>query len=98
MKLGVFVVYDSKALSYGTPVFLESAGVALRGLEDAANDPQSPIGKHPADYILWQVAEYDPRTGVVEKLVPFVNLGNASALKKQVKEPVVFQPAASDGK
>ena len=38
---------------------------AIRFIEDAVNNPQSPISKHPEDYRLDKIFEMDMRTGEV---------------------------------
>ncbi|WNK15024.1 MAG: nonstructural protein [Microvirus sp.] len=63
-NLLVFTVFDSKAGFYKSPFILRSKGEALRAFQDIANDVQSDIGKHPEDFILYLIAEYDELTGV----------------------------------
>lgn len=63
MKLSVFAIYDTKALVYGTPFFMDSPGRAVRAFSDLANDRQSAINKHPSDYMLWEIAIFDDNTG-----------------------------------
>lgn len=96
MKLRMYSVYDSKALVYGQPMFISSVGSAIRAFTDLCNDPQSIVCKHPTDFVLYEVGEYDDSTGVVFAKSPFVNLGLASDFKKVVKEPVIYNPAASE--
>ena len=62
MKI-VFAVNDNAAQEYGMPIFLRHRNEALRAFRDEVNNPESPIGKHPTDYELWQLAEYDEETG-----------------------------------
>lgn len=93
-----FAVYDSKSLLYGSPMFINSTGAAVRSFSDVANNPDSLVCKHPTDFVLFQIGEYDDEKGVLTALVPFVNLGLASDFKKVTKAPVVYQPAASEMK
>lgn len=76
MKLKIFSVYDSKALAYGVPFFMPSVGSAVRAFSDLANDPQSMVNRHPTDYVLYEVGEFDDTVGGVVSVQPFVNLGN----------------------
>lgn len=55
----VFTVYDSKAKAYMSPFFDQSHGAAIRAFSDAAKNPQSAIGRHPEDYTLFYLGEYD---------------------------------------
>lgn len=96
MKLKMYSVYDSKALVYGQPMFISAVGSALRSFADLCNDPQSLVCKHPTDFVLFEIGEYDDSTGVVTPTMPFVNLGMASDFKRVVKAPVVYEPAASE--
>lgn len=96
MKLKAFCVYDSKSLSYGAPMFINSVGAALRSFGDVANDESSVICKYASDFVLYEIGEFDDDTGKLVGWDPFVNLGNASEFKRV--RPVVFQPAAGDGK
>ncbi len=38
---------------------------AIRMLEDTVEDKNTPIGKHPEDYTLYQILEIDMRTGEI---------------------------------
>ena len=55
----IFSVFDSKAELYLTPFFMKTKGEAVRGFEDVANDKNSAIGRHPEDYTLFELGEYD---------------------------------------
>lgn len=59
MKLFVVAIRDSAAVAFGIPQFCGSRGTALRSFTDACNDPQSAINKHPEDYELYCLGEYD---------------------------------------
>jgi len=69
-KIQMFTIYDKKAVAYNTPFYYLQKGQAIRAFEDAINDPQSPFAKHPEDYCLFQVGEWNDTTGVV---TPFPN-------------------------
>lgn len=62
-KIKVFSVWDKKALAYMNPFYYLQTGQAIRGFSDAVNDPQSPFFKHPEDFTLFQVGEWDDRDG-----------------------------------
>lgn len=99
MNLGIFCVYDSKGLRYGSPMFVPSKGEAIRGFSDVANDGKSVISNHPSDFVLYLVGEFDDQTGVVSAYSPLVNLGNASEFKKPVVSgvPVDLKALAEAG-
>lgn len=59
MKHKCFAVFDQKAKAYLTPFFLHNSGMALRAFGDCVNDSQHQFGKHPEDYVLFEVATFD---------------------------------------
>lgn len=59
MKTIVVVIRDSAANAYGIPQFCAARGTALRGFVDEVNRPDSPLAKHPDDYELFLLGEYD---------------------------------------
>lgn len=76
-KLKVFAVYDSAVKAYMAPMFLQSKGQALRSWRDAVNDTTTQFSKHPSDFTLMELAEYDEETGRFENLTAPVSLGTA---------------------
>lgn len=78
----IYTVYDSKAEYYLQPIFMNTKGEALRVFADWANDKSTTIGKHPEDYILYEIAEYDNKSGEVKSLV-HTALGKAIEFVKE---------------
>lgn len=83
MNLLVFSIFDSKMARYSTPFFDEREASAIRNFSDWVNDGSNPgnmLFKHPEDFSLFFVGEFDRDSG---ELVPFTpkNLVTASALK-----------------
>lgn len=66
MKTCVYSVFDSKAAVYGVPFFMPKDAMAVRAFTDLANDPNSTVAKHPEDYTLFKIGEYDDQLGSVE--------------------------------
>lgn len=81
MNLHIFAIYDLVAQTYGQPFFLNHAGQALRSFEDLANDPNSNISKHPADYRLFKLGTYNLETGKLTPLDHPELLANAGDFK-----------------
>lgn len=81
MTLKIFAIYDSKAEAYNQPFFMGTKGQALRAFTDEINNSQSMISKHPADYTLMEIGEYDDSTGQLSPLPAKINLGTAIELK-----------------
>lgn len=62
-KRSVYAIHDAKAKDYGTPVFSENDATAFRSFGDWLKDPAQYIGKHPEDFDLFCLGEYDSSTG-----------------------------------
>lgn len=69
-KLIVLSVRDRAADVFGRPFFAPSIGSAIRSFSDYINDTkeQSEMQKHPEDFDLYHLAEFDDETGVFECL------------------------------
>lgn len=89
-KLKVFVVYDSKVGAYMQPFFCRSVGEALRSWESVCNDGKSMMSTHPADFALFEVAEYDEATGRFGQHEALRALGTALEVKKQPEAVLPF--------
>lgn len=63
MILNAYTIYDRKALQYHSPFFAVADGAALRSFMDLANDPQTTVGRHPGDYVLYRCGTYDDSSG-----------------------------------
>lgn len=58
-------IHDTKAEAWMTPLFFQANGQAVRSFGDAIRDKNSEMGKHPEDYHLYCLGEFDPQSGVV---------------------------------
>lgn len=66
MKLLMFSVYDSMVEAYMPPFFVRARGEALRLFGDLVNDQSSNVGKHPSDFTLMYIGEWDDGSGRVD--------------------------------
>lgn len=82
MKLKIFTAYDSKVEAYLQPFFMRSTGEAIRAWTELANNSEHLFSKHPADYTLYEIGEYDDTTGHVVPHQAFKNLGTALEFKR----------------
>jgi len=82
MIFKIFSVFDSKAETFNTPMFLAAKGQAIRAFDDQANMEESEIYKHPEDYTLFCLGEYDSDTGKIEPLKTPESLGIAVEFKR----------------
>lgn len=71
----MFAVYDSKSESYTPPFYDHAEGRALRTFADCCNDKDHQFGKHPADYTLFNVGEFDDNLGTInqDKIISVAN-------------------------
>lgn len=74
----VFSVYDSKAEAYLPPFMMTTKGQAIRAFQDAITDGKSQFCKHPQDYTLFEIAEFDDSVGTYVMHIDKKNLGLAS--------------------
>lgn len=79
MLLRAYSVYDRKGLIYHPPFFCVADGVASRMFHDLVNDQQTQIAKHPADYVLFFIGEYDDQKGELRAMVPLAHIIDGSA-------------------
>ena len=70
-------VYDAKAETFAPPVAAVALGEAVRSFEDAVNDPQCPFNKHPEDYTLFHLGEFDDSAAAFHLKEAPVSLGVA---------------------
>lgn len=63
MKKVVCLLRDEVATTFGTPITFESIDFAVRSFGDLLSDGSTLPGKHPADFSLYKIAEYDDVSG-----------------------------------
>lgn len=76
----VYAVHDCKADAYGSPMFLPTKGLALRGFSDACADAASPLAAHPGDYSLYEIGSFDPNSGLLTAVTPTKFVVSASSI------------------
>lgn len=70
MILKCYSVFDKAINSFGRPWYVLARGEAVRTFMDAVGDKESPFNKHPEDYMLFQVGEFDDQKGVFTQEEP----------------------------
>ena len=63
MKL--YSIRDTKMNTYNAPVGSPNVAVITRDLTEIVNNPEHRWSKHASDFELFEVAEYDEKTGVI---------------------------------
>ncbi|WNK12814.1 MAG: nonstructural protein [Microvirus sp.] len=82
MKLNAYTIYDNKALQYHAPFFMAADGQAVRALSDLVSDPNTNIGRHPGDYVLYHCGYYNDSTGFLSAEAPLRHIMDAQSLVK----------------
>lgn len=78
----MYSVFDQKAEAYARPFCAPSRGMAVRSFADEVNREDSDFGKHAEDYFLFELGEFDERTGVLKPHEPLVSLGCAVTYRR----------------
>lgn len=71
----IFTVFDTKIETYCVPFYMPHRGAAIRTFTEMVNDPSHTFGKHPEDYVLFELGSYDDQTARVEQLKAPSSLG-----------------------
>lgn len=82
-KQKMFAPFDSKLQVWMNPMFFLHSGQAERTWVDLCNQPESILAKHPDDFAIYQVGEFDDATGEIISIHPPVQLMTASAAKRK---------------
>lgn len=67
-KLKMFSCYDSKIGVWMNPMVFQHVGQAERTWIEICTQKDSLPGKHPVDFTLFQIGEFDDESGVVTSL------------------------------
>lgn len=70
MNHKIFTVHDAKAKAYLPPFYMPEVGMATRAITDCVNSNDHQFSKHPADYSLFQIGEFDDASGRIETCSP----------------------------
>lgn len=108
MKLFITSIYDHIAKSYTLPSFVVTTGVAVRAFAHAANDPDHTIGKHPGDFSMFLLGEFEDEQGEFTIYPVPSSLGLAASFVKakynvqhqdapQPRTDALVQPRAAGG-
>lgn len=81
-KLKVFSVFDSKLQVWMNPMVMQHTGQAERMWMEIVNDGQSLPSKHPSDFALYQVGEFDDNSGMLTALAAPTQVMTGTSAKK----------------
>lgn len=77
MKYQVVSIFDRAAEVFNAPAFFTAIGVAVRNFADQCNESNSMPNKHPDDYVMYHLGNYDDETGQFENFEKPIKLGSA---------------------
>lgn len=85
MKQTVVAIRDRVAEAFSRPVFVASAGLAVRSFMDEVRNPEAgDVHKHPGDFDLYQLGVFDDSTGLFEcDPVPMLLIKGSAATTSQ---------------
>ena len=86
MKHHIFTIFDAAAEAYLPPFILHAEGMAIRAFTDCINDPNHQFSKHPKDYNLFTVGEFDDQKGLITPLQVQKPLGNGLSFLAQSED------------
>lgn len=91
MKLRAYCIYDNKALAYHPPFFAGTDASAVRSLQDVCNDMNTTIGRHPGDFALYCVGEFDDASAYFVSAHPIVHIVDAVTLVSTTQNLPLFK-------
>lgn len=84
MKYKVFSVLDNGVSTFGAPMFARHVGEMVRSLETEVNrdDERNMLNRHPEDFVLFELGEFDDQSGAFELHVTPQHVMRALEVKK----------------
>jgi len=81
----IYSIRDTKIGTYMTPMFVPHLTTILRDLEEVIKDEKSMLNKHPEDFELRYIGEFDEETGEIELEITPKFIENMTNIKKGVE-------------
>jgi len=66
VKVQLYAIFDMASGVYEKPFFSTADDLVRREFLNAATAAETPISKHPKDYSLWRLGNFDDNTGIVQ--------------------------------
>ncbi len=85
-------IYDTAIQAYMRPYTAQTPGEATRMFTDEVQRPDSPMGKHPEDYALFQLAEFNDNEGTITSPLTPLCLAKAHEVLHLVDKNPTLQP------
>ena len=81
-KLMLYSVFDAKVKYFHNPMFMRNKGEAIRSWQEAANDEKSQICRHPNDFDLFEIGEFDDQPAKITMHTTPESIGLAVHFKR----------------
>lgn len=81
MKINVYSVFDVKSAVFAHPFYMAADGVAVRAFGGAVNEPDSLMCRHPSDFSLYRIGQFDDSVGLLIAEKQPVALCTAASVK-----------------
>lgn len=91
MNTRVYSIFDVKSVSYGPPFCSHNDQTAIRSLREMVMDPNTSIGRFPADFKLYMIGSFDTDKGYLAGVDPVVHVLDAVALVPPPAAPLPFE-------
>lgn len=96
MKTKIFAIYDGKAKMFAVPFFMQTLGMAVRAFQDITQDQNTTIARHPEDFTMYEIGEYDDSTASLEAKNPMQLIAVASEFKTPRIQSLTPAPLAAE--
>lgn len=90
-----YSLYDAKALTYSPPFLASAHGQAVRMVMELAQDANTTVGRHPADFTLYCVGQFNDATGSMLPADVREHISDVLALVPR-PQPDLFKQAGDD--
>lgn len=85
-KLKLYSVLDVPVGAYSAPHCALTRGQAVRDFIDHSSKPDNSISRHPEDYVLHEIGDFDESTGFITAYMIPEKLGSAASYLSKSKE------------
>lgn len=90
-----FCLYDTKTGIYGVPFFMQHVGEAVRACQDLANDMNTTVGRHPADFMLVRLGSYNDAVGAFDNQQEHIGTVVSMVRPPERQSPLFEHPAGA---
>jgi len=80
----IFCFKDDKSQTYGPPFCTETKGALIREVQTALKSGQAIWAKHPQDFAIYEIGDYNPLTGTVSPHAQLNCLGLVQDFKESL--------------